>query len=83
MKTFEIEFKSHDIIEAESFEEARKKFSEKHSIPDQATSFYDCDTQESKEVVGYCEISELPIFEDDEYLCDSEGVMWLEQFDDK
>jgi hypothetical protein len=77
MKQFEVEFKSHDIIEVENFEEARKKFTEKHSIPDQATCFYDCETSEKKEVIGYCEMSELPIFEDDDYQYDKEGVMWL------
>jgi hypothetical protein len=77
MKTFEVEFKSHDIIEANNFEEARKKFSEKHHIPNQATIFYDCETAEKKEVIGYCEISELPIFEDDDYKYDKEGAMWL------
>lgn len=82
MAQFEIEFKSHDIIEAKDFEESRKLFSEKHFIPDQATCFYNCETQESKEVIGYCEMSELPIFEDDEYNHDGEGTMWLKREED-
>lgn len=82
MAQFEIEYKSFDIIEAKDFEEARKLFSEKHYIPDSATNFYNCETHEGKEVIGYCEMSELPIFDDDEYLVDTEGVMWLKREDD-
>jgi hypothetical protein len=77
MKTFEVHFTSHDIIEAESFDDAREKFKEKHSIPDAPTVFYDCETSERKDIIGFCEISELPIFDGEDYKYDNEGVMWL------
>lgn len=43
----------------------------------QATSFYECEEGITHEVVGHCEMTELPIFEHDEFSHDEEGVMWL------
>jgi hypothetical protein len=77
MREFEIEYISHDIIMAEDFNAARRLFVLKHNIPDAATCFYDVKSGEKKEVIGHCEMSELPIFEGEKYTTDGE-VMWLD-----
>lgn len=80
---FEIQFANHVTIEADSFEGARQKFTDQFPIPVTATSFYEIESNVNKDVVGYCEISELPIFEDDEFGFDEEGIMWLKREEDK
>lgn len=77
MKRFEVAYRMHTTIEAESFEEARKKFAEQYPIPAEPMIFSDLDSGDEKEVIGFCEDSELSIFEDDDYSSDSHGVMWL------
>ena len=77
MKRFEVVYRMHTTIEAESFAEARKKFAEQYPIPAEPMIFADLDSGDEKEVIGFCEDSEFAIFEDDDYSSDFEGVMWL------
>lgn len=79
MKKFEVKVMCHIHIDAESFEAARQKFKESHPLPIVPESFQDCESGEIKEVVGICEISEIAIFEDDEYTDDGEGVTVLKR----
>jgi len=77
MANFEITYRTHITVEAESFEDAKTKFMELNPIPAEPMTFTDTETMESKEVIGFCEISEKPIFEDDDFKEDPNGVMWL------
>ena len=77
MKRFEVVYRMHATIEAESFKDARKKFAEQYPIPAEPMLFADLDSGDEKEVIGFCEDSEVAIFEGDDYSSDSEGVMWL------
>ena len=76
MKTFKVTTKTTVEIEAENHVEARKLFKEKY--PDHRTdTFYTEDDSEFHEVVGVCEDTGLPIFSDEVYCSDSEGIMWF------
>ncbi|MFA5420302.1 MAG: hypothetical protein WC341_17750, partial [Bacteroidales bacterium] len=69
-------------LEAENLREANEKMQKIH--PDVETVvFYDCDAVINHDVIGHCEISGLSIFEGDDFLHDSEGVMWLKSEDAK
>ena len=82
MKTFEVHYKSHDVIVAKDIDEARRLFAEKHNTVTPET-FYDCDTGESFDVIGVCEVSEEAIFEGEEFFADEEGVMVLAKYVDE
>jgi len=66
----------NDGIEAKDRREAYELFRERY--PEAECPDYVGD----KAVVGVCESSGNPIFEDDDYLSDSEGVTWLREFHD-
>lgn len=77
MKQFEVHYTSHEVIEAETLQEAVGKFREKFPSPAVCPqNFYECGEGIDNHVIGFCETSELPIFEGDEYSTDGE-VMWL------
>jgi hypothetical protein len=81
MKEFEVHYKGHVIIEAETLREANEKM-EKEYPQFETTDFYDCAEGKSNEVIGHCEMSGLSIFEGDKYEYDKEGVMWLTDEED-
>jgi hypothetical protein len=84
MKDFEVHFTSHVVIKAKDFADAKIKFSEQYHDPICATSFFDYEANESKDVIGHSELSELPIFHDEEFSHDPEtGVMWLKSEEDE
>jgi len=96
MKQFEIHFISHFTIEANNLREANELFEkqkqvfirdivlfdEEYDLFTETLSFYDCEESKDHEVIGHCEISGLSIFEEDDYHYDSEGIMWLKEFDE-
>lgn len=78
MKKFEVHYKTHVLIEAEDLEGANKKMLELFPSPAiQPTDFYETGEGKSNDVIGYCEMSGLAIFEGDDYGHDTDGVMWL------
>ena len=83
MKTlFEVHYKGHVLIEAESLRAANEEMEREH--PEfETTEFYNCDRNESHMVIGHCEYSGLSIFEGDSYSYDTEGIMWLNETQDE
>jgi hypothetical protein len=77
MSRFEIQFKGRVYVQASNFDDAKFKFLEKYPDPLTIFSFTEMDSYNEKEVIGRCEDSGLPIFEDDDYSSDENGVMWL------
>lgn len=82
MKKFEIEFTGRIKIKAKDFDQARAKFA--HRYPENLpTEIIDLDTDDFKSVIGRCEMSDLPIYEDDDYVQDSEGCLILRKYYDQ
>lgn len=81
MKQFEVEVKSFITVEADSLREANE-YMEKEFGSLETVNFFEVDGAINHEVIGHCEVSGLAIFEGDDYYYDSDGVMWLKEFDD-
>ena len=76
MKKFEVEVKHRIYIDSETLQEANKQMLEKY--PEfETVNFYDMNESKNHEVIGHCELSDLSIFETDDFSYDVEGVMWL------
>lgn len=82
MKKFEIEFTGRIKIKAKNFDDARKKIAHRHPeyMP---TEVIDLETDDFKSTVGRCELSDLPVYEDDNYYTDEEGCIFLKEYYDK
>lgn len=84
MPDYEVKFSGHITIEADSLSEAKDKFNtEKNKICQQTEindlqpeHFYDTEEEAGVDVLGMCEICELPITEGQENGYDQDGVMW-------
>lgn len=77
MESFEVHFKSFDIIDAESRDEAVEIFKKKYPHPHvEPTNFHDLNTGNANDVIGFCEDCERPIFEDEPFESNKDGVMW-------
>jgi hypothetical protein len=82
MKKFEIEFTGRIKIKARDFDHAKAKFV--HRYPENfPTEVVDLENDEYKPVVGRCEITDLPVYEDDDYVQDSEGCIMLKEYYDQ
>ena len=80
MAQFEVEVKSFITVEADSLREANEYMAREFGSLE-TVNFFKVNGSINHEVIGHCEVSGLAIFEDDEYCYDSEGIMWLKEFD--
>ena len=75
MSKWEVVYKSNTEIEAEDLVSAKEAFKSKHpSNKDSPMYFIDGESGEKYDVIGICEICDLPIINTEDYQSDEDGI---------
>ncbi len=81
MNKYQVKLVREVVVEATSFEDAKqiikKKYQSRGSKPEK---FISLKNGGYWDVIGFCEVSGVALFEKDEYYTDEEGCMWLKKF---
>jgi hypothetical protein len=80
LKEYEVTFDGSVNIKAKSFEHARELFKRNFPAYCKPTAFKEHKTLEEKQVIGFCGISGLPIFDTDTVNTNAQGLNFLNEY---